>query len=112
MTKAEVTFEKYAMKFPNVPKIKNFLKAFKIPKSTLYEGFIPGAIATGVSTGLIYPVDTFQMRAQSGLSAPKQVGEYYKGLGMKLVKAVPAGAIVFGLTPVLKRILMRRLMRK
>jgi len=126
MTKAEATFEKYALRFPEVPKLKNFivkLKGVKAPKAeklkynpsgerdkkiNLMEGFIPGALATGVSTGSMYPIDTLQMRSQSGLKRPENVGEYYKGIKMKLVKAIPAGAIAFGLTPIFKKMLTRR----
>ena len=128
-TKAEITFEKYAFKFPkinfrNTRKVKKLLKLKYNPsgeagkaskasktrfeKGELLSGFIPGALATAISTGVMYPVDTAQMRAQTGAPPPENVGDYYKGMKMKLVKAIPSGAIAFGLTPIFRKLLMKK----
>jgi len=112
----KATIEKAAFRIPKFikyptetmakgTKAVTYSTARKAKTLDLAKGFVPGAIASTVATGLLYPVDTFQMRKQVGLPAPKDAKDYFKGIGPKMTKAVPMGAIMFGLHSIAKKMM-------
>ena len=84
--------------------------------STIREArkhLIAGAAARGVSTFLLYPLDTFKTRTQLSASArrvlePLTLTSLYKGVAGTLAGQIPYGMLVFGSYEVYKAKLVER----
>lgn len=88
----EVAMSKFAAAFVHVnkPTFKSFLE-----KGT--SGFVAGAIGSSIPTMVTYPIDTQNIRQQSGMPPARTLREKYKGADTKLYKTIAATGLTFAL---------------
>lgn len=85
----------------------SYKNPFPIPKKwkDTAKSLIPGAVAGGISTAIMYPIDTIQIAKQTGVKIPKTPGRLYKGIGMKMLKIIPTTAISFAAFDYMKKLM-------
>lgn len=106
--KADFTFNKFAKK-NSMSSVELPRQNIKIPTgSSMLKSTIPGAIAGGLSTAIMYPIDTLQIMKQTqtlpkGGLRLKNIPRLYKGIGLKMLKIIPTTAISFATYDFIKK---------
>jgi len=99
MDKAAAVFDKIAKLGPVTNPINRIGKFKKVltgqTARKLGIGFAGGAIASNLATAVTYPLDTQQIREQTGLPKAEGVKELYQGVSPKIKKNVLFGGISF-----------------
>lgn len=96
--------------------LSEFTKKAAIDKKLLKDmaiGFLAGTIGSNLASIPTYPLDTKNVREQTGKPIPKTLREYYTGFGTKMIKNTATIGLTFAMVkPVelyLNKILRKRI---
>lgn len=100
MSKSALVFDKLArFTLPGVLKSKKF----KEIATDAMGGFVAGSVGSAIPTMLTYPIDTQNIREQSGMPPAKTLKEKYKGADTKLFKTIASIGLTFALANPLQK---------
>ncbi len=75
-------------------------------------GFTAGTIASNIASAITYPVDTVNVREQTGQPPAKGFLELYKGFGTKMLKNTLTLGTTFALHDPIKKLITKKLIVK